>query len=340
MLYTWSSQEVPQPLLHDAVVNVINRQVCACDCYIDGESPASSRPMQLAKLALGPVSLVRFEGAGRQRINRGRAHVDDEHADELLLYVPISADYEVDQLGHRVLLRPGHAAVVRLGQPLNATFTASGIQGGAAVHLTLSTAELLRRVPRMEDGLYRPFDTRSGPGRILMSLLSTAFEEARSVRSDAARSALSEGLVDIVAALFHELLDREDSPRIARRPHPRTLALARITSAIDAHLTNTELSPAFLARRCRISVRSLHLAFEGTEWTVSGLIKEQRLQRCRADLRAPQMAHVSVSEVAYRWGFKDLAHFNRSYKARFGNPPGRDRIIDQDETATPPAHLQ
>ena len=34
-----------------------------------------------------------------------------------------------------------------------------------------------------------------------------------------------------------------------------------------------------------------------------------------------------MSEIAYAWGFKDVAHFSRAYKAQFGVSPSADRFI-------------
>ena len=38
-------------------------------------------------------------------------------------------------------------------------------------------------------------------------------------------------------------------------------------------------------------------------------------------LRDPNQERGSVSEIAYRWGFNDLSHFNRSFRAHFAMTP-------------------
>jgi AraC family transcriptional activator of tynA and feaB len=30
---------------------------------------------------------------------------------------------------------------------------------------------------------------------------------------------------------------------------------------------------------------------------------------------------LNISEIAYAWGFNDLSHFNRAFRARFGMTP-------------------
>jgi len=46
-------------------------------------------------------------------------------------------------------------------------------------------------------------------------------------------------------------------------------------------------------------------------------------------LRNPHFRNDSVSEVAYRWGFNDLSHFNRAFRSRYGLPPRQWRTLRQ-----------
>ena len=36
-------------------------------------------------------------------------------------------------------------------------------------------------------------------------------------------------------------------------------------------------------------------------------------------------ARSKISEIAYRWGFNDLSHFNKAFRERFGRTPGEWR---------------
>jgi AraC-like DNA-binding protein len=50
-------------------------------------------------------------------------------------------------------------------------------------------------------------------------------------------------------------------------------------------------------------------------------VQVQRLERCRRDLSDPAHAARHVSDIAFAWGFNDLAHFSRIFKQRFGASP-------------------
>jgi AraC family transcriptional regulator, positive regulator of tynA and feaB len=46
---------------------------------------------------------------------------------------------------------------------------------------------------------------------------------------------------------------------------------------------------------------------------------ENRLEACRKALR--DQPGRSISEIAWGWGFNDLSHFTKSFRARFGLSP-------------------
>ncbi len=45
------------------------------------------------------------------------------------------------------------------------------------------------------------------------------------------------------------------------------------------------------------------------------------------------MAHMRVSEIAYRRGFNDPAHFSRAFKSRFDISPSKLRQVAQEQIA-------
>ena len=57
----------------------------------------------------------------------------------------------------------------------------------------------------------------------------------------------------------------------------------------------------------------------------------ERLERCSRDLVAPVLQARSIGEIAYSWGFSDVAHLSRVFRQRFGMPPRdwRKRALTQ-----------
>lgn len=94
---------------------------------------------------------------------------------------------------------------------------------------------------------------------------------------------------------------------------------------IRENLASPTPSPAQIARQFGISRTRLYQLLE----PVGGIANYQRhlrLYRCLADLQNPEKANLQISEVAYRWGFNQLATSNRNFRASFGITPGEARI--------------
>jgi len=53
----------------------------------------------------------------------------------------------------------------------------------------------------------------------------------------------------------------------------------------------------------------------------AGYVRDCRLERCRADLADRCLGSLSITEICFRWGFNDAAHFSRSFRARYGLAP-------------------
>lgn len=105
----------------------------------------------------------------------------------------------------------------------------------------------------------------------------------------------------------------------------RSVTLLRLKAAIENQLRDPALKPAGAAAATGISVRyaNVLLAEEGT--SLERYIVNRRLDSCHRILTAPGHVSRTVSEVAYAWGFSDLSHFTRRFKARFGCSPGECR---------------
>jgi AraC-like DNA-binding protein len=69
-----------------------------------------------------------------------------------------------------------------------------------------------------------------------------------------------------------------------------------------------------------ISIRTLHLVFAGSGMTVSHRIRDRRLRVCSREL-ARAGNHQTVTDVAFRCGFNDTAHFSRTFEQAFGVMP-------------------
>ena len=90
---------------------------------------------------------------------------------------------------------------------------------------------------------------------------------------------------------------------------------------IDQSLSEPGLTPLSLAKQLNISVRQLYRLFEEQGDSVCRFIQRSRLKRSAADLSNPRLRNESITDIAFRWGFTDSAHFSRTFKKHFEQSP-------------------
>ena len=136
---------------------------------------------------------------------------------------------------------------------------------------------------------------------------------------------MAESLLELTAAVLRAEADLDFEVQHARQ----SALFRRILEYMETHYTDCELSPEKVAGANGISVRYLHSLFNQAGITVSRWIWERRLKACREDLLDPNLNHMRVSEIAFRRGFNDPAHFSRAFKARFDISPSKMRQVQE-----------
>ena len=128
-----------------------------------------------------------------------------------------------------------------------------------------------------------------------------------------------EGAAGVAAAnAALELLRAAVEPCVpTSRAATREAMRAEIRRYVRTHLQDPALGPASIARAYAMSVRALHALFEDVDESVAGLVRSERL--LGQDLQ--RVNGGSVTDIAFRWGFCDAAHFSRVFKRAFGVTP-------------------
>lgn len=114
--------------------------------------------------------------------------------------------------------------------------------------------------------------------------------------------------LNVLATALHANRERKNASKSDE-------CFARLLCHIDHHLYDANLTPTSIARANRISLRQLHALFAGKGMKVACLIRERRLKHAMAMLQSqPAM---SITDIAYKLGFQDSAHFSRLFRQRF-----------------------
>ena len=70
-----------------------------------------------------------------------------------------------------------------------------------------------------------------------------------------------------------------------------------------------------------ISVRYANAILAEQDLSLHRLILSRRLSHCRVALEDPNQMHRTIAEIAHGWGFSDMTHFGRCFKAAYGASP-------------------
>jgi acetamidase/formamidase/AraC-like DNA-binding protein len=193
-----------------------------------------------------------------------------------------------------------------------------------------------RKIGTLEFG-----DARIVQAEGLAEVLSRALEAAAralETHSAAAWATIGQSLAELLLTLVRQLAAPGSE---AGGTATQAALLHRIFQTIERKLDDPGLTPARVAHAEGISERYLQKLFESMGDNFTHYLRERRLQRTFADLSNPAEAHHSVSEIAYRYGFSDAAHFSRAFRERFGLPPRAFRQQEAErQTAPANAHAQ
>jgi acetamidase/formamidase/AraC-like DNA-binding protein len=136
--------------------------------------------------------------------------------------------------------------------------------------------------------------------------------------SDTEWTAVAQGLADLLPTFVRQLVAPTTE---AGGTATQAAILHRLCQTIERKLDDPNLTPARVAAIEGISERYMQKLFEGSGSSFTHYLRERRLQRTSAELSNPAEAHHSISEIAYRNGFNDSAHFSRAFRHRFGLSP-------------------
>jgi AraC-like DNA-binding protein len=101
---------------------------------------------------------------------------------------------------------------------------------------------------------------------------------------------------------------------------------ATIRKAIDRIESDPRepLSVSDLADWCGVGARALQHGFQRhVGMSPMAYLRDARLRRADAELRAAMTPDDTVASIARRWGFAHPGRFAAAYEAKYGQPPGR-----------------
>lgn len=254
-----------------------------------------------------PLTLSRLRSS-QLAYSRSKAQVSQDPEACYLVTVPRQTEVLFEQDGRALRCQPGGFIVERGDAPYRFHYAADNDLWvfklpERALHGQLRGAERYTRFC---------FDARRGLGRIFVEQLGLCAARFDECDAAARHLLLEQALATLLMALRQDerVLNSETSTLAA-------VHLQRVEQYIERHLANPELNPAQIAEACGLSLRYLHKLFAATPYTLGEWVRLQRLEAVHRQLRDPH-CHLSIGELAFRWGFNDQAQFTRAFRQQYG----------------------
>ncbi len=182
--------------------------------------------------------------------------------------------------------------------------------------LGVPTAKLRRHIACPESLATVVMRADGGVGGLLSGFLRNYWLHCRHSLDDESAEQIAVAVLDLLGAAYAQV------PRTHAEHSSRgTAHRIRIINYIHAHLYDPDLSPAQIARACRITTRYLHYLFSDGEETVARYILGRRLEAASQALLADSQRGRTVTAVAFDHGFNSATHFGRVFRAQFGTTP-------------------
>ncbi len=262
--------------------------------------------------SVGPLALSRIE-VSPHTIRRTAALAADTDGDRYKLSLQLAGEAYVVQDGREAVLRPGDFALYDCSRP----YTIKG-----AGDFRMLVCMLPRTILGLEPArVGRMTATRiPGDGGIAWAIapfLQRLADLAIRGEAPAGRSRVVESVVELIESLCTSLVEAGGGGC----PASRAELLLRAHAHAQSRLSDPCLSPGEIAAAVHVSKRYLHRLFEEDGTTVSGWIRQRRLEGCRRDLSDPSRRDETVTGIGARWGLTNPAHLSRLFRHAYGVSP-------------------
>ncbi len=278
--------------------------------------PHETRPAQPTRFK-GDLRYVRVAGMSLSTFScngltawrtKGQAA---QFADAVHILVQFSGNARIAQDGREAELRTGDLCLLDVGRP------ASCVQShdAGALVIEVSRRDFEARLGPMARWTARRIDGRHGGGA-LASTFAKLLPEQITYLSAPSQSQVKLQLLDLVALAIK---DAEGDGFV--HSSARFASLLRLKSVVDDNLSNCNATCEDLASAAGISVRYANQLLDPEKTSLQRLLFSRRIEKCQAALSDPAQAHRQISDIAYSWGFGDVSHFGRLFKAMVGMTP-------------------
>lgn len=275
---------------------------------VDRESDFAAR---LSLVSVGRCELTTVDSAPAA-YERSEIHLTRSPADELLLSLKLSGSCTAEQYGRQAVLEAGDLVLYDTSSPYKLEFP----DPYRELVLKIPRAALASRISSPPAHSAIKLSRGSALARLAGSYLKELAREADHL-SPTARGRLDSAILDVVALALDEVTARDAADEHLAK-------LIRAKDMMRAQMSDSNLDASRVAAALNISIRTLNRLFAREGESAMRWLLDERLIACHRTLSEGQS--MSVSDVAFEYGFIDHSYFSRAFKAKFGTRPSEIRM--------------
>ena len=182
--------------------------------------------------------------------------------------------------------------------------------------LYLQRDRIRELVPNIDDLTALKMRGHGGPAAMFRAVVDELFEMVPYLTDDTA-----DRIADIIPSVLATALSSLDRADGIAPTRLKLFHRERISQYIQDNLSDPKLDVEMIARATSLSPRYIYQLFEDESVTLMKKVWNNRLENCRRELELSSLRNRTIGEIAYSWGFSDVAHFSRAFRDRFKQSP-------------------
>ncbi|WOJ88846.1 helix-turn-helix domain-containing protein [Methylocapsa polymorpha] len=302
-----STEDLPIRQRRDWLREVIGREYANVEIMPPAAGPLFNE-MTIYPWSELRLSSIRSNAIGIERLPN--EPMQNGH-DAYFAVVLLSGEYKLEQDGREVFLQPGDMTLYDATRPHRIFCPASF----SKLIVSIPRPLLKERLAGVERCTAQRIPGNAGMGAVTADFIRSTARRAGELPSSEF-AALSEHCADFLTLTLASM--RQEAAASSRN---REMTLSRIKQFVERNLRDPDLDAAAISSGVGLSSRYVNDIFKDEGATLMRYVWMRRLENCRKDLLSSARAGHSISDIAFTWGFNDLAHFSRSFKERFGVSP-------------------
>lgn len=259
----------------------------------------------ITKADAGPIQISRVK-ASKHRVLRQPCHIARGGAEVCFVNLQLQGLACSIQRGHEQICGPGDLAVVDTSEPFEIANSRDFVLLCFAVPRDV--------LPKYYTDRPRMTLSTSDSGRALARTLA-GYADLLLGSTTASSSVLGTHVL--------ELLRHADTvlPEAPEARVSESVQLAMMLDHIDRHFADPHLSATTLAGKFGYSPRYVHKLFSATGRSFGDHVNDRRILACARTLLDPDRRRMTIAEIAFANGFRDISNFNRLFKSSNGRSP-------------------